>query len=101
MTDAGFNGGSGTTLSPFKKNEGQWFCFRGMFNRRIRKRRVINEWDIGFINNRMRIFLGTWTMSEHLWEMSYTNVSMISNWIWRREKGGLYHLKRRISEMLE
>ena len=59
MADMGF-GGDGDLVVPYKANESkEWLCRRDHHNN-IRTQRMLNEWGIGYISNRYRIF---WSMS--------------------------------------
>jgi DDE superfamily endonuclease len=65
MADSGFQG-DGPLVFPFKKNQGLAFAHRGRWNRDMRKQRILNEWVIGAVNNRWRLFLGRWSFDEDL-----------------------------------
>ena len=41
---------------------------------------MVNEWGIGYINSRFRIFLGRWPIEKELFPIAYNTAAMISNW---------------------
>lgn len=83
MADMGF-GGDGALVVPYKRNESTEWLFRTTHNRYIRSQRMVNEWGIGYINNRYRVFLGKWSFEKDLFPIAYTTVAMLSNWQFRR-----------------
>jgi hypothetical protein len=68
MTDMGFTG-EGPIVCPFKSGRALDFELRGLWNKMIRKQRMINEWGFGYISNRHRIFLGRWKYYDHLFHI--------------------------------
>lgn len=56
IADLGYIGDGAECVCPFKKGQGLDFALRGMFNRSIRGVRMVNEWSVGYITNRHRIF---------------------------------------------
>ena len=81
--DMGF-GGSGalqrTMVVAYKRNEGTEWIHRSSYNRYIRRQRIVNEWEIGYINNRFRIFLGRWPFEKELFPIAYNTADMLSTW---------------------
>jgi len=100
MCDTGFIG-DGPIVCPFKSGEGGWFQYRTEWNKDIRTQRILNEWAVGWVNNRYRIFLGRWPYELHLHNFSYENVVMISNLFWRRHRNRLYPNDRRVERIQE
>ena len=96
--DIGFQG-AGKVLCPFKSNQGATFVHRGMWNKELRRERICNEWGIGYINNRNRLFLGRWPFESCLFPVNYENAAMIANWRWRRRGTTLVPLERRLSRL--
>lgn len=70
MVDTGFQG-SGPIVAPFKANQGTHMSHRKERNRDIRKQRMCNEWAIGAVNNKYRLFLGRWAGSADWFPMAY------------------------------
>ena len=79
MADMGF-GGSGGLVVPYKRNESTEWIHRSSYNRYIRQQRMVNEWGIGYINNRFRIFLGRWPLKKELLPIDYNTAAMLSDW---------------------
>ncbi|PXF47704.1 hypothetical protein BWQ96_02566 [Gracilariopsis chorda] len=57
MADMGF-AGDGELVVPYKRTESASWLYRTEHYNDIRKQSMVNEWVIGFINNRYRLFLG-------------------------------------------
>ena len=79
MADMGF-AGSGELVVPYKRNESTMWMYRSIYNKCIRKQRMVNEWGIGYVNNRFRLFLGRWPFEKELFSLAYYTVAMLSNW---------------------
>jgi hypothetical protein len=41
---------------------------------------MTNEWGVGYISNRHRIFLGRWPYDDHLFPICYESCVMRANW---------------------
>jgi hypothetical protein len=91
MTDMGFTG-EGPIVCPFKSGRALHFELRGLWNKMIRKQRMINEWGVGYISNRHRIFLGRWPYDDHLFPVCYENCVMLANWRFDRRGEALQTL---------
>ena len=78
MADMGFCG-SGALVAPDKRNESTEWIHRSSYNKYIRGQRIVNEWGIGYINNRFRIFLGRWPFEKELFPIGYNTAAMLSN----------------------
>ena len=100
IADTGFVG-EGNVVCPFKKGVGDGFFYREKFNRDIRRQRVCNEWGIGLIKNRYRLFLGRWPFSPDLFPMCFETAAMISNWRWKRRGSTPVPLTRRLEIIAE
>lgn len=79
MADMGF-GGSGALVVPYKNKESTEWIHMTNYNRYIRRQRMVNEWGIGYINNRFRIFLGRWPFEKELFPIAYNTAAMLCNW---------------------
>eukprot|EP00173_Palmaria_palmata_P000060 Plantae.Rhodophyta-Palmaria_palmata.ctg1029.p1 GENE.Plantae.Rhodophyta-Palmaria_palmata.ctg1029~~Plantae.Rhodophyta-Palmaria_palmata.ctg1029.p1 ORF type:complete len:262 (+),score=37.55 Plantae.Rhodophyta-Palmaria_palmata.ctg1029:26-787(+) len=77
---------------PDKKNTNMLFPYRRARNCSIRGVRMINEWAMGYVNNRYRVFLGRWPFSAELYAMAFESVCLMANWRFLRRG---YALKRR------
>jgi hypothetical protein len=82
--DTGFVGEGDHLICPFKKNQGALYRWRAMWNRDIRKQRISNEWGLGFLKNRWRVFLGEWPYDESVFLESFTVAAMLCNMHFRR-----------------
>ena len=98
--DTGFQG-EGRVVCPMKSNQGMHFVYRAMFNKDLRRQRVCNEWGVGYINNRFRMFLGRWPFSPELFPICYESVAMMANWRWRRRGETLVPLQRRLERVAQ
>jgi DDE superfamily endonuclease len=98
MSDSGFQG-DGPIVFPFKKNQGLAFAHRGRWNRDIRKQRRLNEWGIGAVNNRWRLFLERWYFVKHLFPSAYETGVLLVQWNWQREDRQLVSLERRLERL--
>jgi DDE superfamily endonuclease len=82
--ETGFVGEGDHLICPFKKNQGALYRWREMWNRDIRKQRIRNEWGLGFLMNRWRVFLGEWPYDESVFVESFTVAAMLCNMYFRR-----------------
>jgi len=80
IADYGFIDRFGLVLCQFKMNQGLEYEFSAEWNRDIRTQRIIvNEWGIGYIKNRMRLFLGRWPFADYMFEVCYINAARMVN----------------------
>lgn len=79
VADTGFIGDGEECVCPFKKGMGLDFALRGKFNRSIRATRMLNEWGVGFISNRHRIFLGRWPFDPDLFTPAFEVCALMAN----------------------
>ena len=63
--------GDGDLFFPYKRIESTLWLYRSKQNSYIRSQRMVNEWGIGFINNRFRVFLGRWPFEPELFPIAY------------------------------
>jgi DDE superfamily endonuclease len=91
MTDMWFTG-EGTIVCPFKSGRALHFELRGLWNQMIRKQRMINEWGVGYIRNRHRMFLGRWPYDDHLFPICYESCVMLAYWRFDRRGEALQTL---------
>lgn len=82
MADTGFIGQE-PLVTPTKKRQNLEFAYRTAMNRDIRGQRISNEWGVGAISNKWRIFLGRWTFLPEMWPVCYEIAAMLLNWTWR------------------
>jgi hypothetical protein len=66
--------------------------FATLWNKMIREQRMINEWDVGYVSNHHRIFLGCWPYNENLFPVCYENCVMLANWRFDRRGEALQTL---------
>jgi hypothetical protein len=78
MTDMGFTGGP--IVCQFKSGRALHFELHGLWNKKSRKQKMINEWGVDYISNRNRIFLGRWPYDDHLFPICYKSCVMLANW---------------------
>eukprot|EP00173_Palmaria_palmata_P003622 Plantae.Rhodophyta-Palmaria_palmata.ctg3841.p2 GENE.Plantae.Rhodophyta-Palmaria_palmata.ctg3841~~Plantae.Rhodophyta-Palmaria_palmata.ctg3841.p2 ORF type:complete len:188 (+),score=21.68 Plantae.Rhodophyta-Palmaria_palmata.ctg3841:329-892(+) len=97
LADAGFIGDGEECACPFKKGMGLDFALRGVWNRSIRGVRMLNEWAVGFITNRHRIFLGRWPFDPALFSPAFELCALMANDVF---KGRGYALQTRYAEKL-
>lgn len=76
LADSGFHG-DGPIETPHKKGQAVEFRDKHARNRDIRKQRICNEWGIGRVNNKFRLFLGRWSQSKQWFPMSFEAAAMI------------------------
>ena len=55
------------------------FALRGVYNRSIRGVRMLNEWAVGYISNRHRIFLGRWPFDPNLFTPAFDSCALMAN----------------------
>lgn len=79
IADLGYIGDGAECVCPFKKGQGLDFALRGAFNRSIRGVRMVNEWSVGFITNRHRIFLGRWPFDPALFTPAFESCALMAN----------------------
>lgn len=91
MADMGY-AGINLLEVPDKRNQNIYFPLRKKRNSGIRGSRMVNEWAMGYVNNRYRMFLGRWSFSPELYSIAFETVCMMANW--RFDLRG-YALKRR------
>lgn len=60
----------GELFVPYKRNESTSWFYRAKHNKEIRKRIMVNERGIRFINNRYRLFLGRWPFESDLFPIA-------------------------------
>jgi hypothetical protein len=71
-----------------------------MWNRDIRKQRIRNEWGLGFLKTRWRLFLGEWPYDEAVFVESFTVGAILCNMHLRR-RGRTHVTLESILENLE
>lgn len=91
--------GDGSLIVPYKSNESLDWMYRAVHNRYIRKRRMVNEWGIGYINNRYREFLGLWPFGQELFPVEYITTDLLARWQFRR-RGYSYQMIEKYEEKL-
>ena len=79
IADLGYIGDGAELVCPFKKSQGLDFALRGVFNRSIRGFRMTNEWAVGYITNRHRIFLGRWPFDPALFTPAFKFCALMAN----------------------
>ena len=84
IADMGFQGDGANIITPFKKNQARHFQFRGQWNREIRRQRIRNEWSVGLVSNRFRLFLGRWPFEDTIFPTVYTVAVHLVNFRMRR-----------------
>lgn len=87
MGDTGFQGPGDHIVFPLKRNQSRHFGLRSQMNRDIRRQRIRNEWSVGLVSNRFRIFLGRWPFEDCLFPTVYTVAAMLVNY--RIRKSGV------------
>ena len=79
IADLGYIGDGAELVCSFKKGQGLDFALRGVFNRSIRGVRMTNEWAVGYITNRHRIFLGRWPFDPALFTPAFEFCALMAN----------------------
>lgn len=79
IADLGFTGSGDHIAFPFKRGQGLWFEMRTSYNKDIRRQRIRNEWSIGLVKNRFRIFLGRWPFEDTWFPIIFTVASHLVN----------------------
>jgi len=99
LADCGFIGDGEECICPFKKGMGLDFALRGAWNRSIRGVRMVNEWAVGFITNRHRIFLGSWSFDPALFSPAFELCALMANEMFK-ERGYALQTRERYAEKL-
>ena len=73
------------------------FALRGKWNRSIRGVRMLNEWAVGYISNRHRIFLGAWPFDPDLFAPAFESCAIMANEVFR-ERGYALQTRERYAE---
>lgn len=79
IADTGFQGDGAHIIFPMKRNQCRSFHHRSDMNRDIRKQRIRNEWSVGLITNRFRLFLGRWSLESELFKVMFNVAGMLVN----------------------
>lgn len=64
--DTSFQGTGRHTIFPFKRNQFRSYLHGHEMNRDMCKQPIQNEWSVGLVSNRFRIFLGYWFPDDAL-----------------------------------
>ena len=79
MADKGFEGDGAHIIFPVKRRRNNNFPLRAQMNRDIRMQRIRNEWSIGLLSNRFRLFLGRWSLLPELFPIMYRTAALLVN----------------------
>jgi len=97
--DTGFIGPSRVLVCPFRRNAEEADVDQGEWNTDIRKSRIRNEWGIGDVKNRFRMFLGRWSYASMLIAPSFELCAMLCNLRWKHSGARLVPLHRQLANM--
>lgn len=97
--DTGFQGAGEHIVCPSKKYQATGFSLRSTMNRYIRQQRIRNEWAVGLISNRFRLFLGRWPLEDNYFHILYEVAALLVNWRIRRTGIGPVPLQRMMDRL--
>lgn len=100
ISDTVFQGGDAVQF-PLKINQGRGYRYRSIFNRDIHIQRIFNEWVIGALKNRFRLFFGRWPLEKYLRPMMFESACILCNKRWRQTGAFLVPLKFRTQKTAE
>jgi len=97
--DTGFIGSSRVLVFPFRRNTDETGVDRDAWNTDIRRSRIRNEWGIGDVKNRFRLFLGRWSYEPELFAPTFELCCMLCNWRWKQSGDRIVPLHRQLANL--
>jgi len=97
--DTGFMGPSRVLVCPFRRNADETGVDRDAWNTDIRRSRIRNEWGIGDVKNRFRLFLGRWSYEPELLAPTFELCCMLCNWPWKQSGERIVPLHHQLANL--